>query len=161
MHARSGFSAVIFLSIQCDISILYPHLKMKAVRSTETSGDSDPAAQRYPSVLLILLLMGCVLDDLGSNPDREKKFSLLHNVHSAPCSTTIGALLPQLERPGRDNKYQLPYSAGVKKGWSCTSTSLTCLRHVYKDAFTCTFTCARTFIYVSYNDAVNISDFMT
>ena len=51
-------------------------MEMKALPSTETSGENDPAAQRYPSVLLILLLMDCGLDDLGSNPDRGKNFLL-------------------------------------------------------------------------------------
>jgi hypothetical protein len=51
-------------------------MEMKALLSTETSGENDPAAQRYPSVLLILLLMDCGLDDLGSNPDRGKNFLL-------------------------------------------------------------------------------------
>ena len=116
-------------------------MPFRSLLSTETSGGTDPAAQRYSSVLLVVLLMGCRLVDLGSNRGSGNKMSTQRSAQ----------WLPVFLYRRRGNEHQLLYSAEVKKGWSCTYTSLTSVHPVYKDTFTSTFTRAFTFIFVSYN----------
>jgi hypothetical protein len=119
--------------ITCDIGVfcsdLFQHsdsVPFRSLPSTETSGGTDPAAQRYSSVLLVILLMGCRLDDLGSNPGRGNKMS----------TQRPAQWLPVFFYRRRGNEHQLLYSAEVKKRWSCTYSSFTSLHRVYKDTFT-------------------------
>jgi hypothetical protein len=121
-------------------------MPFRSLLSTETSEDTDPAAQRYSSVLLIVVFMGCGLDELGSNSGRGNKMSTWW--------------LPVFLYRRRGNEHRPLYSTEVKKEWSRTYTSLTSLHCVYKDTFTSTFTCAFTFNCVADNDAVSMSDFM-
>ena len=104
----------------------------RSLLSTETSGDTNPDAQRYSSVLLIVLLMACGLDEFGSNPGRGNKMSTQRPAQWLPVSLCRR----------RSNEH----SAEVKKGWSCTYTSFTSLHRVYKDTFTSTFTCLYTYL---------------
>jgi hypothetical protein len=66
------------------------------------------------------------LDDRGvgvPSPGRVKNFLLFHGPTQPPIQWVLGALSPEVKRPGREADHSQPISAEVKKMWIYKFTS--------------------------------------